>query len=885
MTELIKAKLESALAGRYAIDREIGRGGMATVYLARDLKHDRRVALKVLDPELGAALGAERFLSEIRVTANLQHPNLLPLFDSGEADGLLFYVMPYVEGESLRHWLNREKQLPIDETVRIAVSVCAALDYAHSRGVVHRDLKPENILLQHGQPVVADFGIALAISHAGVQRVTQTGLSLGTPQYMSPEQATGDRAIDGSTDIYSLGAVAYEMLAGEPPHAGATAQAVIARLMTEEPRSITSVRHSVPEHVDAAIHRALEKLPADRFSSGARFAEALQGAGPPSGARTKSATRWRSAAVARHSRPVPWLIAVAALVAAGLALRQRTTVERVERYDLTTLGAKPMANSPTTYVGPTLALSADGARLAFVRRDSLNISRVWIRDIDDLDSRPVSGTEAAESVALSPDGNHLAFIRGSGLFIAPIVGGGVTTLVPRGAIRPWWSGDGKIYFGSLSVGGERIARIPASGGTIEFLAPPAAILRDPSPLPGSKAILVTRVTTPNVIGVVSLADGKFHALGVGHRPQYVAPGFIVYMDGPNFFQPGRLVAAPFDAKKFEFIGPVLPVVDQAPAGTDVISQYAVGGDKALLYMSGSAHNRELMWVDRTGATHSVDTTFQGRIESPALSPDGSRVAVGNGGSIWVKRLDSGSAFNLSVGGGAYPAWTPDGRRVSYYATDSGTAFQIVLKPADGSDKPTPVSARTTLMRESSWSPDGRWLVGSAYTNAEAGARRGIYGLRPGIDSVPIPLVTDSKAANSEPALSPDGHWLAFASNQTGPYEVYVVPFPNVSGARWLVSADGGTEPAWSPDGRELFYRDANDNMVSARVSAGEAFTVERAATLFSAVEFYRSEGHRQYDVSHEGKTFLMIRPVSGGPAPRVVLVKNWLQAARARAGK
>src|SRR5687767_15363964 len=214
------SSLGTALQGRYTIDREIGRGGMATVYLARDVRHNRAVALKVLNPELGAVLGVERFLAEIEVTANLQHPNLLPLFDSGEANGLLFYVMPFVEGESLRARLDREKQLPVDEAVRIAVAIAGALDYAHHQGVIHRDLKPENVLLQAGQPVIADFGIALAVSNAGGTRVTQTGLSLGTPQYMSPEQATGDRGIDGRTDIYSLAAITYEMLAGEPPHSG-----------------------------------------------------------------------------------------------------------------------------------------------------------------------------------------------------------------------------------------------------------------------------------------------------------------------------------------------------------------------------------------------------------------------------------------------------------------------------------------------------------------------------------------------------------------------------------------------------------------------------------------------------------------------------------------
>src|SRR5678815_2781486 len=213
-------RLVSALGDRYRIERELGKGGMATVYLAEDLRHGRKVAVKVLLPELAAVLGAERFLSEIHVTAALQHPHILPLFDSGQANGQLYYVMPYVEGESLRTRLAREKQLPIDEAIRITREVASALDYAHRRGVIHRDIKPENILLQDGTALVADFGIALAVSKAGGTRLTQTGLSLGTPHYMSPEQATGDHAVDGRSDIYSLGAALYEMLTGDPPFTG-----------------------------------------------------------------------------------------------------------------------------------------------------------------------------------------------------------------------------------------------------------------------------------------------------------------------------------------------------------------------------------------------------------------------------------------------------------------------------------------------------------------------------------------------------------------------------------------------------------------------------------------------------------------------------------------
>jgi TolB-like protein len=269
------ARLAAALAGRYHIERELGAGGMATVYAARDLKHQREVALKVLRPELAVVLGAERFLHEIQITAGLDHPHILTLIDSGEAGGLLYYVLPLVRGESLRHRLQQERQLSVDEALTITRQIAGALEYAHRRGVVHRDIKPENILLHEGEAMLTDFGIALAVREAGGNRLTESGLSLGTPQYMSPEQATGDRELDARSDIYSLGAVLYEMLAGEPPVTGPTAQAVIAKLMTERPTRLKVVRDTVPEGVDNAVARALAKVPADRFKSAGEFAAAL----------------------------------------------------------------------------------------------------------------------------------------------------------------------------------------------------------------------------------------------------------------------------------------------------------------------------------------------------------------------------------------------------------------------------------------------------------------------------------------------------------------------------------------------------------------------------------------------------------------------------------
>src|SRR5215217_4355870 len=302
-------RLQSALADRYRLDREAGAGGMATVYLAQDIRHGRPVAVKVLRPELAAVIGAERFLAEIKLTANLQHPHILPLFDSGEADGYLFYVMPFIDGESLRDRLNREKQLPVADAVRIATEVAGALDYAHRHGVIHRDIKPENILLHDGRALVADFGIALAASKAG-GRMTETGMSLGTPHYMSPEQAMGEREITARSDVYALGAMTYEMLVGDPPFTGSTAQAIVAKVVTAEPAGLTAQRRSVPPGVEDAVLTALAKLPADRWPSAAEFAAALNGRGDGPAVRSLS----------RRARTSRLALAVGALALVALGL-------------------------------------------------------------------------------------------------------------------------------------------------------------------------------------------------------------------------------------------------------------------------------------------------------------------------------------------------------------------------------------------------------------------------------------------------------------------------------------------------------------------------------------------------------------------------------------
>ena len=410
-------RLQSALAERYIIERELGSGGLATVYLARDIKHDREVALKVLRPDLSAVIGTERFLSEVRITAKLDHPHILTLIDSGEADGLLYYVLPYVRGESLRHKLEREKQLSVDDAVSIVKQVASALDYAHEHGVVHRDIKPENILLHEGEAVLTDFGIALAVKEAGGRRLTETGLSLGTPQYMSPEQATGDRALDKRSDIYSLGAVFYEMITGEPPVTGATAQAMIAKLLTEKPVKMRVVRQTVPLEMEIATDKALSKVPADRYASAGEFARAL----------TNGVVRDE---LKPGSSGLKWA-GVAALIIAviGVSFFAKSPKTKSVSYREAALGNRTQLTSTGGIQMPTI--SADGKALAYVVTEcSSNGCRYGI-DLKDVETgisrRLFDGASGINRVDISPDRRNLIVggtFRGKfGSFIVSTVGG------------------------------------------------------------------------------------------------------------------------------------------------------------------------------------------------------------------------------------------------------------------------------------------------------------------------------------------------------------------------------------------------------------------------------------------------------------------------------
>ena len=505
-------RLASALESTYRIERPLGAGGMATVYLATDLKHDREVALKVLRPELGAVLGAERFLAEIKITARLDHPHILTLIDSGEAGGFLYYVLPVVRGESLRQKLNREKQLGVEEALHITKHVASALDYAHKHGVVHRDIKPENILLFEGEAMLTDFGIALAVQEAGGGRLTETGLSLGTPQYMSPEQATGDRQLDARSDTYSLGAVLYEMLAGEPPVTGPSAQAMIAKLMTERPVHLRVVRPSVPENIDVAVAKALDKTPADRFGSAGEFMRALEL--PPATTTTPMVSA--SPATKRRS----WLMGGAALVAAlaGIAAFMGRGHAKAKAPAATGYLLRDRTQLTTTGNVFGTAISGDGKQFAFINRDCSTNPCTYAVDVQDVGGaathRILSGATAGYGLEWSPDRRNLVFdgtVSGRyGIYLLSALGGAPRFLSSKAAMF-WAGGDSLIVApnrpGADSTWDLKVTSIDGTvGGSIRI--PALGDLDGISVSPGNRWIVALMIQSSRGLWQVFDRSGK-----------------------------------------------------------------------------------------------------------------------------------------------------------------------------------------------------------------------------------------------------------------------------------------------------------------------------------------------------------------------------------------
>ncbi len=806
-------RLVAALSDRYVLERELGQGGMAIVYLARDVRHERLIALKVLRPEVAASVGAERFLTEIKTTANLQHPHILPLFDSGEANGFLFYVMPVVEGESLRDRLRRERQLPIADAIGITSEVAGALDYAHRHGVIHRDIKPENILFHENSALLTDFGIARVISQASGTRLTQTGFSLGTPHYMSPEQAMGEREITARSDVYALGAVMYEMLTGEPPFSGASAQAIIARVLTENPRAIISQRHTVPVHVEEAVLTALEKSPADRFATPDEFVTALKAEGGRSSKRRET----KPLDERHRGRPRVFALLFAGLTVGAYFVGTQKTGRSAPPG--VPGRAVQLTTDPALEVQP--AISPDGRAVAYAAGTSSG-TRIYVRQMGEGRARPLTDdTVTSQShPRWSPDGGRILFLAQQAAFSAPASGGPVRQEIPtvQGRIRSAaWSSDGQAI--AYTVGDSLFVR--DTTGTTRLLA---------------------RIFEPSLCSwspddvLIACASGNANYLNVGSDLGNLSPNRIVMCrvtDGsvtaitdstslnvsPAWSADGRWLYYVSNRKGTRDVYALRisggrasgePVRLSTGLGSQSISISANGTRIAYAVYSDKSNIWSLPLPSRppgSAADARPVTTGAQIIESPRLSLDNRWLyydsdRAGNA-DIYRISLPAGEPERLTSdpADDFVPDPSPDGGEVVFHSWRSGSR-DIYVQPLDG----RPLQRVTSSPRHEMvavWSPDGSAL---AYQGGyEDGSIWVVRRRRDGTWREPVQHL----ATGYSPRWSPDGRHLAFVSGRTGG-SLGVLPVDSGPGRILLDASKPGVPraawPYWSTDGRKIYFK-------------------------------------------------------------------------------
>jgi eukaryotic-like serine/threonine-protein kinase len=856
--------LSNALADRYRIERALGQGGMATVYLAHDIKHDRKVAVKVLKPELAAVLGAERFVVEIKTTASLQHPHILPLFDSGSADGFLYYVMPYIEGETLRSKLSRETQLGIDEAVRITTQVADALDYAHRHGVIHRDIKPENILLHDGRPMVADFGIALAVSAAAGGRMTETGLSLGTPHYMSPEQATAEKDISARSDQYSLASVLYEMLAGVPPHIGGSAQQIIMRIITDTARPVTELRKSVPANVAAAIAKALEKLPADRFASARDFAAALTNAGF-----TATGTAVRS--VPQALTPRRRIASIAAIAAFGVIafltgrLVAVSSSDRDARATFSTLEPGPDEEWTLNATFEGFAISPNGREVALTVR-TRNSSGIIIRSLDSLGARRLPNTAGATLPFWSPNGRSLGFFAEGRLRVIELATGSVRSLCPAADPQGGsWGADDIIIFApefgfdvfqTSATGGDCTRRITVPSGAQRRLRP--QFLAD-----GKHFV----VGAADNVWLASMADDSVSLLvqqdSTSQQAVVGLPDFLLFT--PPGAERTSFHAQRIDVDARRLVGPIVPLFRGVLGG---------GGRTAMMT---SASGTLLVELPRAGGGRRFGRFQDGKWRDTASSPgtgvfgvfrasnDGRRLL---GGGFRISVLD----VRRNLWSDIIPQRTPPRPTTNPIWSPLDTAVAIAAgsvaaTATDGTIRRFPTDSFVRPAIALDWSPDGRHIALQYVAGARAphpeiwvldvatGVRRRMF---------------EETEAVGDLRFAPDGRRVAYGKGGS----LFIRPFPGPGVAVRVIPGEG-SRPVWSASGRSLYYFDADGNIAVVPVdAAGEAAAAPAIVVSKEQIEQLRPEyADRWFDVAR-GTNDLFVS-ASGNRRHTLTLVQNW----------
>jgi serine/threonine-protein kinase len=791
--------------------------------------------------------------------------------------------MPYVDGESVRERLDRERQLPVRDAVAVAEAVASALDYAHRNDVIHRDIKPGNILLHDGNPVVADFGIALAVSAAGGGRMTDTGLSVGTPHYMSPEQASAERDLTARSDVYSLACVLFEMLAGDPPHTGPTPQSVLVRILTEDPPTVTEARRSVPPHVAAAVAKGLEKLPADRFGSAAEFRQALGDEGFTHF--TTGQARRGEAALPLQDRGgglelASWLAdarsrvtLVALLIAAVLLglelipggadregrLAGPVTLFEVELGDLE--------------VPSHVALSPDGSTLVFASQAPGGQPQLYVRRSDDVGIESLPGTQNASEPVFSPDGAWVAFVvNGVELKRVPTQGGdpiSVTTLPPI-LSAPAWGSDGSIFF----AGQQGLYQVPFDGGRPDhILTTPLFSSRLPRPVAGSDRVLFTHIETTSTdpeVRLLDLESGEVRPLTTGRDARYLRGGHLIYM-APD----GSMVGAPFDASQGAIMGPAKWISNEVavgPADGDGLS-FSLARSGAAVYAVGNSRQLDevLVTLDLEGNETPIRGVEAGNFSAPRFDPTGRYLAFELDGALWIRDLVLGRQRLLHEAASYNPIWSSDGSSVAYgHRLSTNTGSQLLIRDSDLASPPERQLESEDFLVPSAWASDGSTLLFSQVADQNVTSAE-IWTTDPSTPGTREAYLNADGWSEGFASLSPNGRWAAYESDEEGSSAVYVRTFPE-PGERIKVSEGGGIGARWSADGGRIYYRNADTTKV-ANVRTEPAFAVLSHESLFVGP-------YSGLDPHPEGTHLVAIKRVGAageaGADRRLYFVVNWL---------
>ncbi len=879
----------------YRVTAKIGAGGMGEVYRATDTKLGREVALKVLPQEFAQDAGRmARFQREAQVLASLNHPNIAAIYGLEHQDKTQALAMELVEGPTLAERIA-QGALPLDEALPIAKQIAEALEYAHERGIVHRDLKPANVkLTPDGKVKILDFGLAKAlsddtaaqdVSHSPTLSIaaTKAGLILGTAAYMSPEQARGKPA-DRRADIWSFGVVLFEMLTGRQMFTGETATDVMAAVVRAEP-DWAIIPPGVPQHVRELLRRCLTKDSRLRLQAigEARIAIEQAIANPEAVASAAQPTATPGVAQPAWLRWLPWAIAAIAVGFAGLTLwRTPPAAENSAARFAIPLPPGAALGAPNCL---NLTISPDGNHIAFVLTTEGG-TQLMLRAANALDLTPVSGSEGGVCPFFSPDSKWLGFVSGGTMKKVRSAGGSPLDIAPmetadfRGAA--WLPGDTIVFSPNASA---PLSTVSANGGSPKALTSLLADKKErthrwPYALPGGKAVLFTVGTSDSPdnyddsrIDAVVVATGERKTVLQGaSMAQYLSSTRQLI-----FAKNGSLYAVAFDEEKLECRGESAPVVQgvQGNVTTGAVS-FAISTNGSLVYLPGASAQaeRRLVWFDRQGKVEALPAPLRSYAD-PQVSPDGRRLAVaivsGRNSSVWTYDLERNSLNRLTFDTSISPIWSPDGKRIAFLGQQPGRRPRVEWKLADGSGESETLWEPPNPGNPASISPDGKWLAIAMETAQNQG------------DIFVVPLQGDRKAqafvsgpANEvHPSFSPDGRWLAYASGETGRNEVYVLPFPRAAG-RWQVSFEGGLEPRWSSDGKEIFYRSPNGLMSATVEASGSAFRFGTPKLLVKRTFDVYGSNSATYAVSKDGKRFLQIVPgAAQGSAAGLEVVLHW----------